>query len=50
MGKGKKAAKPKKTTTVKDLTVTDAKAVRGGKVAMQDIKFTQTVNKASPSL
>jgi type VI protein secretion system component Hcp len=49
MGKGKKPAKRKKATTVKDLTVTDAKAVRGGgKVATQEFHFTQTVNKATP--
>jgi hypothetical protein len=48
VGKGKKAARRKKTTAVKDLTVTDAKAVKGGKGTSTDFHFTQLVNKSSP--
>ncbi|MGH7388843.1 MAG: hypothetical protein ACREM3_05225 [Candidatus Rokuibacteriota bacterium] len=33
MGKGRKATKGKKTTTVKDLTAKDARAVKGGRKA-----------------
>ena len=44
------ASKARKRQGIKDLSVKDSKQVKGGKVTTQDIHFTTTVNKASPTL
>lgn len=50
MAKKKPAKTGAKRQRPKDLTVTKAKAVRGGNRTLSDINFTQTVSKSSPSL
>jgi type VI protein secretion system component Hcp len=44
--------RPAKKPVVKDLGATNARAVRGGagKVSLQDIHFTKTVDTSSPTL
>jgi type VI protein secretion system component Hcp len=46
----KTSRKQAKKADVKDLGVKDSRAVKGGKVSVQDFSFTQTFDKASPTL